>query len=227
MLYMNWFIYRGEVVLVKGHFITVEGGEGAGKTTVLELLKKKLTQAGYDVLITREPGGIPISEQIRQVILNPEHTEMEMRTEALLYAAARRQHLIQKVIPALKEQRIVLCDRFIDSSLAYQGYARNIGIDEVLSINEFAIEDCMPTLTLFFDLAPEKGLQRIALNTDREKNRLDLEELSFHHKVYEGYQLLLKRFPERMKIVDADQEVDNVSAQAFQYIISYLSKEDE
>ena|SRR5690625_335985 len=224
---MEWLIYRGEVVLVKGHFITVEGGEGAGKTTVLELLKDKLTQKGYDVLITREPGGISISEQIRQVILNPAHTEMEKRTEALLYAAARRQHLIQKVIPALEENRIVLCDRFIDSSLAYQGYARDIGIDEVLTINQFAIEDCMPSLTLFFDLTPEKGLQRIALNTERERNRLDLEELSFHHKVYEGYQLLLKRFPKRIKRVNADQEVDNVSALAFEYIISYLSEEDE
>src|SRR5690625_85655 len=165
---MEWLIYRGEVVLVKGHFITVEGGEGAGKTTVLKLLKDKLTQKGYDVLITREPGGISISEQIRQVILNPAHTEMEKRTEALLYAAARRQHLIQKVKPALQAGKIVLCDRFIDSSLAYQGYARGIGMDEVLTMNQFAIDDFMPSLTLYFDIEPEKGLKRITQNNERE-----------------------------------------------------------
>src|SRR5690625_635260 len=185
---MEWLIYRGEVVLVKGHFITVEGGEGAGKTTVLKLLKDKLTQKGYDVLITREPGGISISEQIRQVILDPSHLEMEKRTEALLYAAARRQHLIQKVIPALEKGKIILCDRFIDSSLAYQGYAREIGIEEVLSINQFAIEGCMPSLTLYFDILPEIGLKRIASNSNREQNRLDLESLEFHQKVYKGYQ---------------------------------------
>jgi len=212
---------------VKGHFITFEGGEGAGKTTVLEQLKKQLVKAGYDVLVTREPGGILISEKIREVILDPAHTEMEERTEALLYAAARRQHLIQKVMPALKANKIVLCDRFIDSSLAYQGYARGIGMDEVYAINEFAIENCMPSLTLFFDIAPEKGLRRINANNEREKNRLDLEELSFHHKVYDGYQQLLAKFPHRIKKVDADQEVDNVSAIAFQYITSYLNKEGE
>lgn len=212
---------------MKGHFITFEGGEGAGKTTVLEQLKKQLVKAGYDVLVTREPGGILISEKIREVILDPAHTEMEERTEALLYAAARRQHLIQKVMPALKANKIVLCDRFIDSSLAYQGYARGIGMDEVYAINEFAIENCMPSLTLFFDIAPEKGLRRINANNEREKNRLDLEELSFHHKVYDGYQQLLAKFPHRIKKVDADQEVDTVSAIAFQYITSYLNKEGE
>lgn len=208
-----------------GYFITVEGGEGAGKTTVLEFLKKSLIAEGFDVLITREPGGIAISEEIRQVILNPTHTEMEERTEVLLYAAARRQHLVQKVIPALRAGKVVLCDRFIDSSLAYQGYARDVGIDEVLHINQFAIEHWMPSLTIFFDISPRKGLQRIALNADREKNRLDLEKLSFHEKVYEGYHLLLERFPERMKKVDADQAVQAVVADAFKYIISHLREE--
>lgn len=211
---------------MKGHFITFEGGEGAGKTTVVDILKGRLVEAGYEVLVTREPGGITISEQIREVILNPEHTEMEERTEALLYAAARRQHLIQKVIPALEAGKVVLCDRFIDSSLAYQGYARNIGMEEVYAINQFAIESCMPSLTLFFDITPEKGLERINVNADRERNRLDLEALSFHHKVYEGYQLLLDKFPERIKSIQAERAVDEVSDIAFQYIISHL-KEDE
>lgn len=212
---------------MKGHFLTFEGGEGAGKTTVIELLKHKLMEAGYDVLVTREPGGISISEQIRHIILNPAHTEMEKRTEALLYAAARRQHLVQKVIPALEAGKVVLCDRFIDSSLAYQGYARDIGMDEVYAINQFAIGDCMPSLTLFFDIVPEKGLNRINLNENREKNRLDLEELAFHHKVYDGYQLLLDQFPNRIKRIEADQAVDEVLDTAYQHIISHLSREDE
>ncbi|WP_442962091.1 dTMP kinase [Pseudogracilibacillus sp. SE30717A] len=212
---------------MKGFFITVEGGEGAGKTTVLDHLFEKLTAQGYDVLLTREPGGISISEQIREIILHPDHTEMEKRTEALLYAAARRQHLIEKVIPALNEGKIVLCDRFIDSSLAYQGYARDIGIDEVFSINKFAIEGCMPSLTLYFDIRPEVGLKRIALNRNREQNRLDLEAIEFHQKVYEGYHMLLKKFPERMIRIDAEQHIDQVTDNAFTYIISHIKKEEK
>lgn len=207
---------------MKGNFITIEGGEGAGKTTVLHLLYEKLTEQGYDVLLTREPGGITISEKIRHIILDPEHIEMEERTEALLYAAARRQHLIQRVIPALQAGKLVLCDRFIDSSLAYQGYARGIGIDEVLAINQFAIDDVMPSLTLYFEIKPEKGLQRISENSEREKNRLDLEKLAFHQKVYEGYHLLLDRFPDRIKKINAEQEKKQVMREAFQYIISHI-----
>lgn len=209
---------------VQGHFITFEGGEGAGKTTVIELVKERLTSIGHSVLVTREPGGIQIAEKIRQVILDPAHTEMEERTEALLYAAARRQHLIQKIIPALKQNQIVLCDRFIDSSLAYQGYARGIGMEEVYNINQFAIAGCMPALTLFFDIAPEKGLQRIHNNEAREKNRLDLETLSFHEKVYEGYQMLLEQYPKRIQQVNADQSLEEVLEETCNYIISYLNK---
>lgn len=154
---------------------------------------------------TREPGGIEIAEQIRNIILNPSHTKMDGRTEALLYAAARRQHLVEKVIPALEEGKIVLCDRFVDSSLAYQGYARGLGIDEVWLINQFAIQNRMPDLTLFLDLPPERGLERITNNGDREQNRLDLEALSFHKKVYEAYMMLMEQFPERIKRVNADQ----------------------
>lgn len=207
-----------------GIFITFEGGEGAGKTTVIDILHKQLQTEGYDVIITREPGGIPISEQIRGVILNRANTEMEQRTEALLYAAARRQHLVEKVIPALQAGKIVLCDRFIDSSLAYQGHARGIGIDDVMSINSFAIEGWMPSLTLFFDVAPEIGLKRINENAEREKNRLDLETLRFHQKVYEGYRILLKQFPERIKRIDAVQTIDGVLDDALHHIMSHITK---
>lgn len=207
---------------MKGYFITFEGGEGAGKTTVLRQVEKALLAEGMHVLSTREPGGIPISEEIRNVILEPSHTAMDGRTEALLYAAARRQHLVEKVMPALEQGSIVLCDRFIDSSLTYQGHARGIGMEEIRQVNAFAIEDCMPTLTLFFDISPEKGLQRIALNSAREINRLDLEKMAFHEKVYEGYQILLEKHPERVKQINADQSVDRVTDAALQHILNHI-----
>lgn len=206
---------------MKGHLITLEGGEGAGKTSVIPFLKKALEQKGYQVLITREPGGIQISEHIRDIILNLDNTTMDARTEVLLYAAARRQHLVEKVLPALEAGHVVLCDRFIDSSLAYQGYARGVGIDEVLNINAFAIQNCMPTLTLFFDIPPEEGLKRIALNKDRERNRLDLEAITFHEKVYEGYQLLIKQFS-RIQTIDARQTLEHVASEAIANVMRHL-----
>ncbi|MBP2078554.1 dTMP kinase [Oceanobacillus polygoni] len=207
---------------MSGFFITFEGGEGAGKTTILQAIATRLTDRGYDVITTREPGGIKISEKIRDIIHDPDHTEMEERTEALLYAAARRQHLVEKVLPALEQGKIILCDRFIDSSLAYQGYARGLGIDEVLSINQFVIGDCMPDLTLFFDITPKKGLERIAANKDRERNRLDLENLGFHEMVYEGYQILKDKFPNRIQTIDADQSMDLVERAVLDRIINFI-----
>ncbi|GIN88416.1 thymidylate kinase [Heyndrickxia sporothermodurans] len=193
-----------------GLFITVEGPEGAGKTTVLNKLGDELIKQGNDIVMTREPGGIKIAEQIRKVILDKENTEMDPRTEALLYAAARRQHLVEKVIPALKRGAIILCDRFIDSSLAYQGVARELGIEEVYLINQFAIQDIMPDLTIYFDVDVEIGLERIAANQGREVNRLDLEKKDFHLKVRKGFRQLLDRFPERIYEVDASRPLDCV-----------------
>lgn len=195
------------------YFITLEGVEGSGKSTIIHFIKDSLETNGRKVVVTREPGGIDIAEQIRSVILDKNNTKMEGRTEALLYAAARRQHLVEKVIPSLNEGNIVLCDRFVDSSLAYQGYARGLGIDEVFSVNKFAIEDLMPDLTLYLDLDPQIGLNRIAKNKGREVNRLDLEEINFHIKVREGYEEVLKMFPERIVRIDANQEVGNVVAE--------------
>jgi dTMP kinase len=199
-----------EVIILEGLFITAEGPEGAGKTTVLNKLGTALKQKGYKIVMTREPGGINIAEQIRTILLNKENTEMDYRTEALLYAAARRQHLVEKVIPALNDGAIVLCDRFIDSSLVYQGYARGLGIEEVYSINRFATQDLMPNLTIFFDVDVEVGLKRISDNQGREVNRLDLETMDFHTKVREGFKLLLDKFPERIYEVDAGQSLDKV-----------------
>lgn len=197
----------------KGLFIVFEGGEGSGKTTAIEEVYKWLIEEGIKCIQTREPGGIKISEQIRQVILNKENVMMEARTEALLYAAARRQHLVEKVIPALEKGVIVLCDRFIDSSLAYQGYARNLGIEEVMSINKFAIGEYMPDISILFDLDPKIGLERISNNNSREINRLDLEELDFHQKVRDGYNIVYERNKDRIIKIDAEQSKENVIKQ--------------
>lgn len=194
----------------KGKFITVEGGEGSGKTTVIQRLKEYLSDKSLDFIVTREPGGIEIAEQIRNVILDTRNTSMDARTEALLYAASRRQHMAERVIPALNEGKIVICDRFIDSSLVYQGHARGIGMDKVMAINEFAIEGYMPDVTLYLDIDPESGLKRIHKNEDREVNRLDLEAMDFHYKVREGYMKLMEQFPERIRKIDASGNCDEV-----------------
>lgn len=206
----------------KGLFITFEGGEGSGKTTVIQAIAEQLIKQGYKVLVTREPGGIPIAEKIRAVILDKSHTSMDCRTEALLYAAARRQHLVEKVSPALDNGHIVLCDRFIDSSLAYQGIARGIGLDEVWAINQFAIDQFMPTLTLYLDIDPKIGLERIALNRTNEVNRLDLENILFHNQVREGYLLLADRYKERIVKVDAEQSKQAVFTEALEVINRHL-----
>jgi dTMP kinase len=205
-----------------GMFISIEGPEGAGKTTIIQMLADYYNKEGYPVLHTREPGGIEIAEQIRKVILAKENTAMDPRTEALLYAAARRQHLVEKVRPAIEAGALILCDRFIDSSLAYQGYARGLGIDEVFSINQFAIEDMMPKLTLYFDIEPELGLQRINQHDGREVNRLDLETIEFHRKVREGYHLLAAKFPERIYKIDAAKPIAIVYNEALSKIQQWL-----
>ena len=205
-------------------FITLEGPEGSGKTTAVETAVKKLEEMGYQIVRTREPGGTPIAEQIRNVILDKANTAMDPRTEALLYAASRRQHLAEKVWPAIKEGKIVICDRFLDSSLAYQGVARGLGVDEVLNINLFATENTWPDLTLLFDLDPEVGLARINSNPDREVNRLDVEKLDFHKKVRNAFLDLAKRFPDRFVVIDANQPRDVVAKATLDTILSRLCK---
>lgn len=205
-------------------FITLEGPEGSGKTTAVEAAVKALEAKGYKIVRTREPGGTPISEQIRNVILDKENTAMDPRTEALLYAASRRQHLVEKVWPALKEGKIVICDRYLDSSLAYQGGARGLGVDNILNINLFATENTFPDLTLLFDIKPEEGLKRIAANASREVNRLDLEKLEFHNKVRETFLLLAKRYPERFVIIDASKSREEVAKATLEAITSRLCK---
>lgn len=205
------------------YLITLEGGEGSGKTTILNQLAEALEGKGLDVIRTREPGGIDIAEQIREVILDRVNTTMDPRTEALLYAAARRQHLVEKVIPALQNGKLVLCDRYIDSSLVYQGYARGLGMEEIYSINKFAIEGYMPDLTLYFDLDPEIGLSRIAKDENREVNRLDVESIKFHYQVREGYQLLQKQYSNRIKLINAENAIEEVFHDALHTVLTFIA----
>ena len=200
----------------KGWFITFEGPDGSGKTTVSTQVVQRLRQDGYDAVYTREPGGIEIAEQIRQVILDPANTAMDVRTEALLYAASRRQHWVEKIEPALREGKIVLCDRFVDSSLAYQGVGRGIGIQQVLAINEFAIEGHFPDKTLFLDVTAELGLSRIRQR--QNKDRLDQEKLDFHQRVCEGYRQVYALFAERMIRIHASRDVEEVIDECCQRI---------
>lgn len=197
----------------RGTLITWEGGEGSGKTTTIGEFSKYLESKGFPYMLTREPGGIEIAEKIRSVILDKTHTNMDARTEALLYAAARRQHWVEKVAPAVESGMLVLCDRFVDSSLVYQGYARGLGMEEVGSINRFAVDDGQPDLTFYLDVEPEIGLARIAAHRGSEVNRLDLEDISFHHKVREGYLYLAHRYPERIVVIDAAQQLEQVLQQ--------------
>ena len=205
-------------------FITIEGPEGSGKTSAITAVINKLEEMGYQIVRTREPGGTEIAEQIRNVILDKANTNMDPRTEALLYAASRRQHLVEKVWPALKEGKIVICDRYLDSSLAYQGGARGLGIENILNINLFATENTWPNLTLLFDIDPTIGLSRISSNAEREVNRLDLEKLDFHTKVRNTFLSLSKQYPERYVVIDASLSMEEVANKALQVILERLCK---
>ena len=205
---------------MRGIFITIEGPDGSGKTTALQQVVPRLQQEmNRKVVATREPGGSPIAEKIRSLILDPSHTDMDSRTEALLYAASRRQHLIEKVLPVLESGDVIFCDRFVDSSIAYQGYARGIGEEGIREINQFATEGIEPDVTLYIDVPAEVGIQRIHANLDeREYNRLDQEKLAFHEKVRAGYQHLAQANPERIVVVDGPMSRESV-AEACYHII--------
>jgi len=207
---------------MKGKFITFEGPEGSGKTSVIQRVYDHFVSEGRNVMMTREPGGIRIAEKIREIILDKENTEMDPRTEALLFAASRRQHLVEKIIPALEQGTLILCDRFIDSSLAYQGVARGLGIDEVFAINQFGIGDFLPDLTVFVDVRPEVGLARVFNNHRSKVDRLDLETGDFHHKLYAGYLELMRRFPDRIHSINGEAPMEEVAKAAIALIESHL-----
>src|SRR5574344_198206 len=192
-------------------FITFEGVEGCGKSSVLTYVFNELQKEKYNIMETREPGGVKISEEIRKIVLGKAYMEMDKRTEALLFAASRRQHLVEKVWPALKENKIVLCDRFLDSSLAYQGGGDGLGVDEVLKVNLCATENTYPDYTILFDIDPRVGLARINKNNNREVNRLDIKELEFYDTVRKTYLELAKKYKDRYIIIDASKDFNTVA----------------
>ena len=204
-------------------FITFEGPDGAGKSTIIKLVHEKLLQDGFNIVLTREPGGTPIAEKIRDIILDNSNQALDARTEALLYAASRRQHLVEKIWPALKEGKIVLCDRFLDSSLAYQGGGRNLGVENVLNINLFATENTYPDLTLFFDVSPEVGLARVSKDKKRVADRLDNENENFHDKVYKTFKEIIEQNKNRIVVIDASKSIDEVVQTTYKIIKERLN----
>lgn len=205
--------------MTKGKIITLEGPDGAGKTSVLEQLVLKLEKDNeQSIVTTREPGGVAISESIRNIILDVNNTEMDFKTELLLYIAARRQHLVEKVLPSLSAGKLVFIDRFIDSSVAYQGEGRGLNKSDIEWLNDFATDGIKPDLTLLFDVPSEIGIARINQNVNREINRLDLEKLEMHQKVRQGYLELAKANPDRIVLIDASKPLDGVVDEAYRVI---------
>lgn len=199
----------------RGYFVTLEGGEGSGKSTQLGLLEDYLSKGGYDVIFTREPGGTPISEKIRKILLGGENTEMCDETEALLFAAARVQHIKEKILPAVAAGKTVVCDRYVHSSLVYQGYARGLG-DFVEKVNSYALENCMPDVTIFLDITPERAFARKG-GADKD-DRLEQSGMDFHKRVYDGYVMAAEKFPDHFVRINADRPVEDV----FEDILSTL-----
>jgi dTMP kinase len=206
----------------QGFFITLEGTDGSGKSTQMKYLKTFFEQRGFDVVLTREPGGTKISEKIRELILDNENTEMTEKSEALLYAAARAQHVAEVIVPALREGKVVLCDRFVDSSIVYQGGGRDIGTQSIENINDFATGGLRPNLTLWFDLPPEEGLKRVASSGNAD--RLEKEKIQFHQKVYQGYRELKRKYPQRIKAVDGSQSIEKMRREIEGIVIEKLKE---
>ncbi len=186
----------------------MEGPDGSGKTTQIEMLKTYLESKGYDIVITREPGGTVISEAIRAIILNKDYQEMSHMTELLLYASARAQLVNQVIKPALAEGKAVICDRFVESSAVYQGIGRGLGVSTVYEVNNYALGDVKPKLTIFMDLDADEGIRRKENQT--ELDRMEMEDLSFHKRVVEGYRQLAQLYPERIFPVDATLPIEKI-----------------
>lgn len=206
---------------MKGLFIVMEGPDGSGKTTQINLLKEYLEEAGYECLITREPGGTVIGEEVRQLILNPEHKEMSPVTEMLLYAASRAQLVHEVIGPALEDGKIVISDRFVDSSIVYQGIARNLGISTVSAVNAPGIGIYRPDGIFFIDLSEAEGLRR--KKEQKKLDRMEQEGIDFHHMVSEGYRKVLSGRPEVMKI-DGGKSIDIIQKKIRNHVDELLKK---
>ena len=203
----------------RGIFISIEGPDGSGKSTQIENIKEFFHDKNMDIIFTREPGGTPIGERIRGIILDRKCSEMDPMTEAMLYAAARAQHVAQVIRPALEKGKIVICDRFVDSSIAYQGYGRKLG-EAVASINHFAVKECMPDMTILLKLDPSVGKDRIS---EDQQDRLEAEREAFHQEVYKGYLELEKNFPDRIVGIDADRGIDEIKVDIYEKLEKILS----
>lgn len=193
---------------MKGFFITVEGMDGCGKTTQINKMVQYLRRQGRYVVTTREPGGTSLGEKIRQILLDVDNKNMSAEAELMLYAASRAQLVSSLVLPAVSEGKIVICDRFVDSSIAYQGFGRNLGMDVVEKVNSYALQGCKPDLTIFFDVSPQEVLYR-KIRSDKE-DRIESETIEFHERVYQGYQQLARQDKERIKIIDARRSVEEI-----------------
>lgn len=207
----------------KGLFITLEGPDGSGKSTVAKLLHEYIDGLGILNAFTREPGGTAIGENIREILLDNDNYEMTSRTEALLYAAARAQHAEEKIQPLLDNDYIVLSDRYVLSSLAYQGHSRGLGIETIMEINEFAMGDTYPDLVLFFDVDPEIALSRKYIN--REGDRLENEGKEFHNKTYEGYEKAIEKYSKNIVKIDANGTVEETLKNCIDVVMEYLKYE--
>lgn len=205
---------------MRGLFITLEGPDGSGKSTIIKLIGDYFKEKGIDFIQTREPGGTSIGEDIRHIILDNKNTDMGEETEALLYAASRAQHVHEKILPSLNAGKLVLCDRFLLSSLAYQGVGRNLGIENVKMINDFGIRGLYPDLILFFHIDPEVTLKRKTRGSSGD--RLEKEGNDFHNRVYNGYMELLKLYPDNIQIIDASQSLEEVLKSSIEKIEKLL-----
>lgn len=203
-----------------GLFITMEGPDGSGKSTQIEAIRKYFENRGEQTVITREPGGTPISEKIRNLLLDRENSEMDPMAEALLYAAARAQHVSQVIKPALEDGIHVICDRFIDSSIAYQGYGRELG-DSVAIINAYAVNNCIPDVTFFMKLNPEVGKSRIDSSS---RDRIEMEKIDFHNRVFEGYEALELEYPDRIVGIDATRNIEEISEEIIMHLEGLLNR---
>ncbi len=203
-----------------GFFVALEGPEGSGKSTLCKNIKEYFDSKNIDAIFTREPGAsqVEVCHEIRSLLLD--HKGLDSRTEVLLFAANRSEHVTKLIIPSLEDKKIVVCDRYVDSSLAYQGFAREIGYEAVYNINQFATRNLVPDLTVFIDIQPEVGLDRIKSNRSNEMNHLDQESIDFHHKVYEGYKQIIAKNKERYVIINGNQPIENI----FKEVIAAMNK---
>lgn len=204
-----------------GTFISIEGLDGCGKTSIINLVTQQLKHDGVDVVSTKEPGGSTIAARVRDILVDKETKNMDYITETLLYAACRSQHLHDFIIPNLNEGRVVISDRFVDSSYVYQGIARNLGLDQVMAINSLVVKDHMPDLTIYIDIAPEKCLARLK-KAKKAGTKVDLESLDFYNRVREGYNIINKLFNDRVIKINGDQPLEKLAKEIYEAIDVFL-----